>query len=142
MITITKIMLTITKIKTSMTMIMTRINLPCSAVATTEEANSSYRWQTSSFVNITIIFRIIQAAQATNIILCIILILLSYNYLRTGRHYLILLETRPSHDYDPASVTKWAKQLRSSWYWWSPSWQSIMIMMTMTLCYHHDNQGL
>ena len=25
---------------------------------------------------------------------------------RTGRHYLILLETRPSHDYDPASVTK------------------------------------
>ena len=28
------------------------------------------------------------------------------NYIRTGRHYLILLETRPSHDYDPASVTK------------------------------------
>jgi len=48
-----------------------RINLPCSAVATTEEANSSYR---------------------------------------TGRHYLILLETRPSHDYDPASVTKAIRQ--------------------------------
>ena len=28
------------------------------------------------------------------------------NFIRTGRHYLILLETRPSHDYDPASVTK------------------------------------
>jgi len=48
-----------------------RINLPCSSVATTEEANSSYR---------------------------------------TGRHYLILLETRPSHDYDPASVTKAIRQ--------------------------------
>jgi len=52
-----------------------RINLPCCSVATTEEANSSYR---------------------------------------TGRHYLILLETRPSHDpshdYDPASVTKAIRQ--------------------------------
>ena len=30
---------------------------------------------------------------------------------RNGRHYLILLELRPSHDYDPAAITKSVSQL-------------------------------